>query len=40
VAGTRVICAGTVARTTTVDETNHVATRIAGYELAKARVAG
>jgi PilZ domain len=40
--GTRVLCAGTVARVTRNDgeDVSRVATRIAGYELAKTRAAG
>jgi hypothetical protein len=41
-AGTCVVCEGTVARVHRVEEgqANRVATRIAGYELARAKVAG
>jgi hypothetical protein len=40
VAGTHVVCAGTVARFTRGENSNRVATRIAGYELARTRAAG
>jgi len=40
VPGTRVVCAGNVARVDRGEESNRIATRIAGYELARVKVAG